>query len=113
MARFNSAVTGVDNSQMERCESTSLRPLVNPPEILSLGLEFVQSKEHWIIRSKIYQFRRLYGTRFETFAGHLREFLEALTSSVNTCMMDLVIGDVLMQQKMTFHEQFGGATSSC
>ena len=36
MARFTSSVTAVDSSQMERCNSTTLCPLVNPPEIFTL-----------------------------------------------------------------------------
>ena len=39
------------------------------------------------------------GTRFDTFTGHLCEFLEAPTSFVNTYMIIFQIGGVLMHQK--------------
>ena len=76
--------------------------------------EFVQPQDYWTIQPKIYYFFGLYGTRFDTFAGHRSEFQEALSLSVNTYMMSFHISDILMQWKMTsFDKQSGGATSSC
>ena len=105
MARFTSGVTGINSSQIEHFNSSIPRPLVNPPELFILCVGVCS-----IARS----LGNPVQTRFETFAGLQGEYLGALTSSVSTCMMNLHIGDVLMRQNMvSFHEQFGDATSSC
>ena len=99
MARFTSAVTGVDSGQMERGNSSIPHPLVNAKEVFTLHIRVCSITRSLTIQSKIYHFCGLRGTRFETFATRLGEYLEALTSSVTTCMMTLHIDDVLMQQK--------------